>query len=143
MQFSVEASRKLIAALSPIPTGLENLYAAEPTDERTPESIYEVRWASAVMSRAFEQLRAEHQGERQRLFEALQPFVWGDKSGGSHAQTAASLGLSGGAVRVAIHRLRRRYRELLRQEIAHTVANVTQVDDQLRYLVQIVSRSPL
>jgi RNA polymerase sigma-70 factor (ECF subfamily) len=77
------------------------------------------------------------------LFEALQPFVWGDKSGGSRAQTAASLGLSEGAVRVAVHRSRRRYRELLRQEIAHTVANETEVDDELRYLVQIVSRSPL
>ena len=107
-----------------------------------PKAVYEERWVSAVMSRAFEQLRAEHKGERQRLFEALQRFVWGDKSGGSHAQTAASLGLSEGAVRVAVHRLRRRYRELLRQEIARTVAMPEDVDDELRHLIEIVSRSP-
>jgi len=121
----------------------ENPYAAEPMDGRTPETIYEERWAAALMTRAFDRLRDEYGAERERLLAALKPFVWGEKSGASHVEIAAALGLSAGAVRVAVHRLRRRYRESLRQEIASTVATPEDVDDELRHLIEIVSRSPL
>jgi RNA polymerase sigma factor (sigma-70 family) len=121
----------------------EQLYAAEPADDRTPEVIYEQRWAAAVMARALERLDAEHCGEQSPFFEALKPFVWGAKSGTSHAEAGSVLGMSAGAVRVAVHRLRRRYRELLRQEIVETVASPEEVDDELRHLIDVVSRDPV
>ena len=61
----------------------ENLYAAEPSDDCTPETVYQQRWAAAVMRQAFDRLRAEHGSDRARLFEALKPFVWGEKAGAS------------------------------------------------------------
>ncbi len=121
----------------------EELYAAEPLDHRTPEAIYEPRWAAAVMARAFDRLRQEYASRQARLFDALKPFIWGDKSGASHAEIAASLELSEGAVRVAVHRLRRRYRDFLREEIAQTVASAADVDDELRHLIKAVSREGL
>ena len=121
----------------------ERLYAAEPVDDCTPETVYEQRWAAAVMGRAFERLTEEHGGDRARLFEALKTFVWGEKAGTPQADIAAALGLNEGAVRVAIHRLRRSYREFLRAEIAQTVATPEEVDDELRHLIAIVSRGPL
>ncbi|MSU64378.1 MAG: sigma-70 family RNA polymerase sigma factor [Pedosphaera sp.] len=121
----------------------ENLYAAEPADHRTPEMLFEQRWAAAVMDRAFTRLAAGQSAGRARLFEALQPFIWGDKSGTPHAETATALGLSEGAVRVAVHRLRGRFRELLREEIAQTVATPEEVNDELRHLIEIVSRAPM
>src|SRR5262249_7262383 len=121
----------------------ENLYTAEPADTRTPENIYEERWAGTVMKQAFDKLAAEYRGDRARLFEALKPFVWGDKAGTSYGGIAIALGLDERAVRVAVHRLRQSYRELLRDEIAQTVATPEEVDDELRYLIGIVSRAPL
>jgi RNA polymerase sigma factor (sigma-70 family) len=121
----------------------ERLYAAEPADDRTPELIYEQRWAAAVMARAFDRLGAEYKAGQAQLFEALKPFVWGEKSGASHAEIGAVLGLSGGAVRVAVHRLRRRYRNLLREEIAQTVSSAAEIDDELRHLIHVVSQGPV
>jgi RNA polymerase sigma factor (sigma-70 family) len=121
----------------------ENLYTAEPADARTPETLYEQRWASAVMKQAYDRLAAEYRDGRVRLFEALKPFIWGDKAGNSYGETAIALGLNEGAVRVAVHRLRRSYCDLLREEIAQTVATPEEVDDELRYLIEIVSRAPM
>jgi RNA polymerase sigma-70 factor (ECF subfamily) len=121
----------------------ENSYAAEPADGCTPETMYERRWAATVMSQAFNRLRTGYSGDRARLFEALKPFVWGEKSDSSQAEIASALGLSGGAVRTAIHRLRQSYREFLRAEIAQTVATPEEVDDELRHLIAIVSQGPL
>ena len=82
-------------------------------------------------------------GDRARLFDALKPFVWGEKAGAPQAEIAAALSLNEGTVRVAIHRLRRSYRDFLRAEIACTVATPAEVDDELRHLIDIVSRGPL
>jgi RNA polymerase sigma-70 factor (ECF subfamily) len=120
----------------------EVLYSAEPVDHCTPERVYERRWAAAVMRSAFELLRAEYGGDRVRLFEALKPFVWGDKSQATQAEIAVAIGLSEGAVRVAIHRLRRHYRELLRAQIAQTVSTPEDVDDELRHLIDIIAQGP-
>src|SRR5262245_40438937 len=121
----------------------ENIYAAEPADDCTPETLYEQRWATAVMRQAFHRLQAEYRGDRARLFEALKPFVWGEEAGASSGEVGAALELSEGAVRVAVHRLRRSYREFLREEIAQTVATPDEVDDELRHLIEIVSRTSL
>jgi len=121
----------------------ENIYAAEPVDACTPETLYERRWATTVMTRAFDRLNGEFSGDRAALFGSLKAYVWGEKSKSSQAEVAAALGLSEGAVRTAIHRLRRRYREILRAEIAQTVATPNEVDDELRHLIEIVSQGPL
>jgi RNA polymerase sigma-70 factor (ECF subfamily) len=121
----------------------ENIYATEPADDRSPEIVYEQRWAATVMRRAFERLAARYGSERARLLEAFKPFLWGEKAGTSQAEIAKALGLSSSAVRVAIHRLRKNFREILRDEIAQTVARPEEVDDELRHLVEIVVHSPL
>lgn len=121
----------------------ENLYSAEPADARTPETLYDQHWAAAVMKQALDRLAAEYRDDRARLFEALKPFVWGEKAGASYAEIATALGLNEGAVRVAVHRLRRTYREFLRDEIAQTVATPEEVEQELRYLIEIVARHPV
>src|SRR5262249_16916439 len=98
------------------------------------------RWAAAVMARAFQRLENDYSASQARLFESLKPFVWGDKSAASQAEIGTALGLSPGAVRVAVHRLRRRYRDFLRQEVAATVSSEADVDDELRHLIEIVSK---
>jgi len=118
----------------------ENLYAFEPVDARTPESVYEERWAATVMNQALTQLSGEYAGGREKLFKMLQGCAWGEKADQPLAGVASMLGMSEGAVRVAVHRLRGRYRELLRQTIAQTVSSENEVDDELRHLIQIVSR---
>lgn len=121
----------------------ENLYASEPADARTPEAMYEQRWAAAVMDQAMTQLRIEYAGGREQLFETLRFCAWGEKAGQPLAEVALALGMTEGAVRVAVHRLRGRYRALLRGVIGQTVSSPAEVDDELRHLIQIVSHGPL
>ena len=76
---------------------------------------------------------------RTRLFDELKEFVWGERSGLSQVEVAARLEMSEGAVNVAVHRLRHRYRELLREEIAHTLSRPEDVDAELRHLKAVLS----
>ena len=86
-----------------------------------------------------EELREEFENAGKRdLFERLKGFVWGEKSGLSYAAMAEQLGMTEGAVKVAVHRLRQRYGELLRAEIAQTVATPAEVEEELRYLVSVI-----
>jgi RNA polymerase sigma-70 factor (ECF subfamily) len=111
----------------------EGRFLREPADDRTPERLYERRWALALLDGALERLRDRHRREgRADLFEALQPYVGGAGSEGSYAAAGARLGMSEGAVKVAVHRLRRRFRETLREAIAETVADPSEVDDEIR-----------
>ena len=119
----------------------ENLYASEPADARTPETVYEQRWAASIMDQAMTQLQVEYTGARERLFEALRVCAWGEKAGQPLAEVGLVLGMTEGAVRVAVHRLRSRYRALLREVIGQTVGNPAEVDDELRHLIEIVSHS--
>lgn len=98
--------------------------------------VFDREWAVTVMNRAVAALAAEHAGERAQQFEALRPWLMGDATA-SHAQTAQALGMNEGAVKVAVHRLRKRFRELLRQEIAHTLTDEADVEDELRYLCSV------
>jgi RNA polymerase sigma-70 factor (ECF subfamily) len=92
-----------------------------------------------LMERALSALRAEFaQTGKQELFERLKSFVWGEQNGLSHAAMAEQLAMSEGAVRVAVHRLRHRYGQLLRVEIAQTVSTPAEAEEELRYLLAVI-----
>ncbi len=109
-------------------------YAAEPGHEQTPERLFERRWALTLLDRVVQRLREHYETAGQLpLFEALKGSLTG-AAGDSHAEAAAALGMTPGAVKVAAHRLRQRYRDLLRDEIAQTVEDPAAVDDEIRAL---------
>jgi RNA polymerase sigma factor (sigma-70 family) len=112
----------------------EERYQREPAHDETPERIFERRWALSVLDRVVERLRNEfvHHG-RPEHFERLKVFLLG-QSDAPYAALAGEMNTSEGALKVAIHRLRKRYRELFRQEIADTVADPAEVEPELRFL---------
>src|SRR6476620_11977075 len=106
----------------------EDRYRREPAHDETPERIFERRWALAVLDRVVERLRNEFvQHGRPEHFERLKVFLLG-QSDAPYAALAREMNTSEGALKVAIHRLRKRYRELFRQEIADTVADSAEVE---------------
>jgi RNA polymerase sigma-70 factor (ECF subfamily) len=118
----------------------EDRYHREPADHATPETVYERRWALAILGQALARLRQEMAGTgKERLFECLKGALAGEGLQESHARIAQELGMSEPAVKVAVHRLRRRYQELLRAEIAQTVNSPDEVEDELRDLFDAVS----
>jgi RNA polymerase sigma factor (sigma-70 family) len=118
----------------------EDTYQREPAHEETPERIFERRWALSVLDRVVERLRDEFvQHGRPEHFERLKMFLLG-KSDAPYAALAREMNTSEGALKVAIHRLRKRYRELFRQEIADTVADPREVESELRFLADALSR---
>jgi RNA polymerase sigma-70 factor (ECF subfamily) len=120
----------------------EAQYAAEPPDSLTPEALYEQQWARGVLGRAQNALRAELlKAGRERLFEQVKSLLAGEKAEGGQAEIARGLGVTEGALRVIVHRLRRRYRELLRTEILATVSDESDVDDEVRYLISVLTPS--
>ncbi len=98
--------------------------------------IFDREWAVAVMNRAVNALAAEHAEGR---FAALRPWLMGDAAG-SQSETAEALGMSEGAFKVAVHRLRKQFRERLRQEVAQTVSDDPEIDDELRYLCSVLAQ---
>jgi RNA polymerase sigma-70 factor (ECF subfamily) len=118
----------------------EEGYRVEPADPATPETIYERRWAETVLATVLTRLRRELEAAGQpERFEVLKPFLAAERQAPSGAEVAARLGLSESAVYSAVHRLRRRYGELLREEIAHTVAQPDEIEEELRHLVRVLS----
>jgi RNA polymerase sigma-70 factor (ECF subfamily) len=112
----------------------EERYQREPADDETPERIFERRWALSVLDRVVERLRNEFvQHGRSEHFERLKVLLLG-QSDAPYAALAREMKTSEGALKVAVHRLRKRYRELFRQEIADTVADPAQVESELRFL---------
>jgi RNA polymerase sigma factor (sigma-70 family) len=117
----------------------EDRYRHEPADTATPERLFERRWALTLLEQTLARLRGEHETTgRAALFAALEPHLHGRDSG-AYAEIAARLHTSEGAVKVAAHRLRRRYREILREEIAETVAAAEDVDEELRELLRTLA----
>jgi len=118
----------------------EERYQREPVDDETPERIFERRWALAVLDRVVEKLRNEFvQHGRPEHFERLKVFLLG-KAEAPYAALAREMNTSDGALKVAIHRLRKRYRELFRLEIADTVADPADVESELRFLAAVLSK---
>lgn len=107
----------------------------EPAHEHTPEKLFARRWALTLLDQVLGRLREELTAAKKALlFDRLKGFMTGESGSDSYAQAAAHLGMTEGAVKVAVHRLRRRYRELLREEIAQTVAHPDEIDDEIRDL---------
>jgi RNA polymerase sigma factor (sigma-70 family) len=118
----------------------EARYLEELTDHDSPDRLFERRWALAVVHHVMDQLGSEyHERGKGRLFQALKGYLVADSVEASYAETAADLGMSEGAARIAVHRLRRRYGELFRAEIAGTVAGPEDVESEIRDLLVALS----
>jgi RNA polymerase sigma factor (sigma-70 family) len=113
----------------------DSRYQIQPVDNLSPDKLYDRAWAMTVLERVIIRLREESgAGGKARLYEQLKPFLMAGKSEIPYAQAAAALELTEGAVRVAVHRLRRRYRELLREEIAQTLSDPAQAGEEMQAL---------
>jgi RNA polymerase sigma-70 factor (ECF subfamily) len=117
----------------------ERLYGREPADTLTPERLFERRWALTLLDVVLSDLQAQYTaGGRAKLFEHLKPCLTGDSHAPPQARIAAELRITEGAAQVAIHRLRKRYRQLLRAHIEQTVESADQVEDEIRELYRAV-----
>jgi len=118
----------------------EEAYHRERWTDLRPEKIFDRRWAIDLLNLVLNRLEAEYKKSgKSRLFERLRPALTGDTAGLACAEIAADLKMSGDAVKMAVSRLRKRYRELPRQSIADTVASPEEVDDELRHLFAALS----
>ncbi len=120
----------------------ETRYQINPAHELSPDKLYDRAWAVIVLERVITRLRDESGTEgRAGQYEQLKPFLMVGKGEIPYAQAAADLKMTEGAVRVAVHRLRRRYRELLRDEIAQTLANPAQADEEMQALFSALAEA--
>jgi len=120
----------------------ETRYVREPADTSTPEQAFEKQWALTLLETVLRDLRAEYENSgKGQFFETLKPCLMGSRESQPYAELAAKLEMTVGAVKVAVHRLRERYREQLRSEIAHTVASPQDVDSEMRHLFRVLSRN--
>jgi RNA polymerase sigma factor (sigma-70 family) len=137
-------AQKRGGGLAPVPLKFdtaETRYGHEPVDNVTPEQSYERRWALTLLEEVLYRLRSEYEQEgRAKLFAALHPCLVGDRTSQPYAELAVKLGVTEGTVKSAVHRLRQRYRQLLRDEIAHTVAEPGEVNEELQHLFRTLSR---
>jgi RNA polymerase sigma-70 factor (ECF subfamily) len=118
----------------------EELYRHEPAAELTPENLYDRRWAFTLLNAVLARLKQEYSAaNKEELFAKLRPGLVDEVNPGVYAAWAGSLNMSEGAVRVAVHRLRRRFGELLRGEIARTVTTPAEVDEEIRHLFAAIA----
>lgn len=124
-----------VALLSLDWQGADTRYQIEPADLLSPDKIYDRAWAVTLLERVITRLREENAADgKAAIFERLKPFLMVGRSDIPYAQTADGLALTEGAACVAVHRLRRRYRELLREEIGQTLSDPAQVEEEMRAL---------
>jgi len=118
----------------------EGRYRLEPVESLTPETLFDRRWAAALLDQVLGQLKAEQTAEgKEKAFERLRGCLTGADASLPYADLAAELDMTVTAVKMAVHRLRKRYGELLRVEIAQTVARPQDVDEEIRYLIAIAA----
>lgn len=119
----------------------ENHFAFEPADHFTPEQAFEWRWALTLLEQVMSRIAAEFARDgKTDVFEALKPCLLGERAAQPYAALASKLSMTEGSVKVAVFRLRQRYRQLLRNEIANTVAKPEEVEQELSYLFAVLSR---
>ncbi len=106
----------------------------------TPEKVFEQRWAATLLEQAFARLREEYvRAEKQALFDELNAFLIEDARSGDYAPVAERLNMAPGAVAVAVHRMRKQYRDCVRAEVANTVASPAELEDEMRHLLAVLA----
>lgn len=119
----------------------EERYDLEPADDSSPDRNFERQWALALLSEVLMRLELEYQQEgKAELFNALKQTLTGTRESQPYAQLAAELGMNENAVKVAVHRLRKRYRELIREEIAGTLERPEEIEEEMRHLFGALAR---
>jgi RNA polymerase sigma factor (sigma-70 family) len=119
---------------------VEGRYGLESSHTLTPERLFERRWALTLLDQVLTKLRQEFsRGAKSELFDRLKIFLTGESRKHAYAEVAKELNRSEGSIKVTVHRLRRRYRELLREEIARTVDDPSQVEAEIRDLFAILA----
>ena len=122
-------------------TDAEARFLAEHSGGDSPEAAFEHQWAATILERAMSRLQAEAvDSDKEELFSYLLGHLTGESKTAGYAEMAECLGMSVGAVKVAVHRARRRFGELMRSEIAETVAHPGDIDAEVRYLLEILRR---
>ncbi len=117
----------------------EHRFDLEPVETLTADQIYERRWAMAVLDQVLVRLEKEYRTDgRGQLFDQLKTLLADEPGHPSQAEIATELKMTENAVKQAFHRLRVRYRELLREQIAHTVASPDELEDELRHLIAVL-----
>jgi len=120
----------------------ETRYGLEPVDNHTPEQSFEKRWALSLLDSVLSELGGEYASAgKADLFAALSPCLVGDRAAQPYAALAGTLRMSESGVKSTVHRLRQRYRQLLREQIAHTVSAESEVDAELNYLFTVLART--
>jgi len=115
-------------------------YQLEPRDDLTPEKLFDRQWALMLLDRVLARLREAHASAgKAELFDRLKGFLTGDSETVPYADVADGSGMTEGAVKVAVHRLRRQFRDTLVQEIAETVSDPADIDAEIEYLLKAVS----
>ena len=126
--------------LWPHPDQLSSFEAGWHHSPRPPEEAYDYHWALSLAETAFQRLREEFaRTGRVEFFDELKDYVWGRQVGAGYRDLAAKFKITEGAVRVTVHRLRRRFGEWLREEVAHTVATPEEIEAEIRYLGQLLA----
>jgi RNA polymerase sigma-70 factor (ECF subfamily) len=119
----------------------EERYRLEPVDPLDAAKLYERRWVTTLFDKVLGRLEEEfHDSGKGKTFDQLKGSLLAEETGLSYAELGAQLGMKEDAVKQAVHRMRRRYRELFREEIAQTVAGPGEVDDELKHLFAVLSR---
>lgn len=135
-------AQKRGGGLAPLPLqfdAAETRYIREPADNVTPEHSYERRWALTLLDEVLRRLRTEYERDgKAELFAALHPCLVGDRSSQPYADLAVKLGINEGTVKSTVHRMRQRYRQLLHDEIAQTVAEPGEVTEELHHLFAVL-----
>ena len=130
--------------LQPVPLALDTVetrFGAEPAVCATPELEFDRQWAMTLLEQAIGRLHEEYTADgKGGVFEALKPCLVGSRETQPYAALAEKLGMTEGAVKVAVNRLRQHYRERLREEIAQTVLHPEEVDSEMRHLVRVLAR---
>jgi DNA-directed RNA polymerase specialized sigma24 family protein len=119
---------------------VEARYALEPSRDLTPEKLYDRKWALALLDRALHRLQSEFAAAgKSRPFGCLKEFLHCEEGDRAYDEVGRELGLNAAAVASMVYRLRQRYRELVREEVAHTVPSLGDLDDELRWLFHVLS----
>lgn len=119
----------------------ESSFRIEPVDRASPDLAFDRQWALTLLDSVMAELRAQYaRSGDDRLFETLQPCLASGRDRHSYAELGEQLGLSEGAVKVAVHRMRKRYRELLRKHVMQTVTDPAEVETELNHLFQALAK---